>query len=278
MSKNPLHAAVILLLLSFNLFSEVTVRIKPEILYPGDAFLIEIESSVLPSGKFDGKSLTFYKASKNNLYYAISFVRSDIKPGIYYLYVSAGKTSVGHIINVHKKTFPVQRITLPSWLVFLSPEDLKRVKKENLKLSSLWSEVTELMWEGSFIPPLDEPVSTPFGILRIINKELKSVHKGVDYKANPDRAVSAINSGVVVLTDELLFPGRTVMINHGGGIYSLYMHLSDFAVKEGNKVKKGETIGYVGSTGRATGPHLHLTVKIHGTSINPESLFALPIP
>ncbi len=213
------------------MFSELILRVKAEILYPGDAFLIEIESSVLPSGKFDGKSINFYKASQN-LYYAVSFVRLDIKPGIYYLHISAGKTSFGQIINVHKKTFPIQRITLPSQLVFLSPEDLERVKKENLMLSSLWSEVSEPMWEGSFIPPLNATVSTPFGIIRIINNKQKSIHRGVDYKANANEAVVAINSGVVVLTNELLLPGRTVMINHGGGIYSLYMHLSNFAVKK----------------------------------------------
>lgn len=277
MIKRILNFSCVFLFFSWNLISDIILRTKPEILYPGDAFLIEVESTILPRGKFDGTNITFYKASQN-FYYAIGFVKADVKPGVYKLNVSAENQSLSHTINVKKKIFPVQRITLPSRLVFLSPEDLERVKKENMRLSILWSKVTEPLWEGSFIPPLNTSISTPFGVIRIINKELKSIHRGVDYKANPNDAVKAINSGVVVLTDELFLPGKTVMINHGGGIYSLYMHLSDFAVKEGDKVKKGEIIGYAGNTGRATGHHLHLTVKIHGESINPQSLFSLPIP
>lgn len=277
MSKSPLYAVAILLLLSFNLFSELTVRVKPEILYPGDAFLIEVESPILPSGEFDGKNIPFYQASQN-LYYAISFVRLDKKPGAYYLQVSAENKSVGQIINIYKKSLPVQRINLPSRLVFLSSEDLERVKKENMRLSNLWRKVTKPLWEGNFIPPLKTSISSPFGILRIINERQKSIHKGVDYKANLNETVVAINTGHVVFTDELLLPGKTIMINHGGGIYSLYMHLNGFAVKEGDKIKKGEIIGYAGNTGRANAPHLHLSVIIQGQSINPESLFALSIP
>lgn len=277
MSKSPLYAVAILLLLSFNLFSELTVRVKPEILYPGDAFLIEVESPILPSGEFDGKNIPFYQAFQN-LYYAISFVRLDKKPGAYYLQVSAENKSVGQIINIYKKSLPVQRINLPSRLVFLSSEDLERVKKENMRLSTLWREVTAPLWEGNFIPPLKTSISSPFGILRIINERQKSIHKGVDYKANLNETVVAINTGHVVFTDELLLPGKTIMINHGGGIYSLYMHLNGFAVKEGDKIKKGEIIGYAGNTGRANAPHLHLSVIIQGQSINPESLFALSIP
>lgn len=277
MSKSPLYTVAILLLLSFNLFSELTVRVRPEILYPGDAFLIEVESPILPSGEFDGKNIPFYQTSQN-LYYAISFVRLDKKPGAYYLQVSAENKSVGQIINIYKKSLPVQRINLPSRLVFLSSEDLERVKKENMRLSTLWRKVTKPLWEGNFIPPLKTSISSPFGILRIINERQKSIHKGVDYKANLNETVVAINTGHVVFTDELLLPGKTIMINHGGGIYSLYMHLNGFAVKEGDKIKKGEIIGYAGNTGRANAPHLHLSVIIQGQSINPESLFALSIP
>jgi Membrane proteins related to metalloendopeptidases len=80
-----------------------------------------------------------------------------------------------------------------------------------------------------------------------------------------------------VLREELFYGGNTVIINHGGGICSVYMHLSEFRVEKDEKVSKGGVIGLVGSTGRVTGPHLHLSVKIGEMSVNPESLFALPL-
>jgi murein DD-endopeptidase MepM/ murein hydrolase activator NlpD len=133
------------------------------------------------------------------------------------------------------------------------------------------------MWKGKFIPPLSTSISSPFGVIRVINQGEDSRHRGVDYRGSKGKPIRAINTGIVVLSEELFYGGNTVMINHGGGVYSIYMHLSEFRVKEGDRIKKSDVIGLVGATGRATGPHLHLSVRVRGKSVNPESLFSLPL-
>jgi murein DD-endopeptidase MepM/ murein hydrolase activator NlpD len=88
--------------------------------------------------------------------------------------------------------------------------------------------------------------------------------------------VRAIADGVVVLAAEQFFGGRSVVIDHGGAVFSLYYHLQRIAVEEGRRVSRGETIGAVGATGRATGPHLHFGVRVPGGRVDPSLLFALP--
>jgi murein DD-endopeptidase MepM/ murein hydrolase activator NlpD len=262
--------------LSIGLASDINVKFIPETLFPGDAFLVEVKAPEFPSGVFDSSPLYFYQVS-NGLYYAISSIRVNLKPGKYQLFISTGTSSNKYIVEVHEKRFPLQKLTLQPNKVFLSPENEVRVKKENIKLLSLWNKVTKPLWEGKFIPPLNTSISTQFGVVRIINKKKKSIHRGIDYRASLGKPIRAINSGIVVLADELFYGGNTLIINHGAGIYSIYMHLSKFMVKVGQSVRKRDIIGFAGSTGRVTGPHLHLSIKVQGKSVNPESIFALPL-
>jgi len=97
----------------------------------------------------------------------------------------------------------------------------------------------------------------------------------MDYRGQLGTPVRALNAGTVVLRDDLFFGGNTLIIDHGMGLYSIYMHLSEFQVADDEKVSKGQIIGLVGMSGRATGPHLHLGVKLEGININPEALFKL---
>jgi murein DD-endopeptidase MepM/ murein hydrolase activator NlpD len=108
-----------------------------------------------------------------------------------------------------------------------------------------------------------------------MNEKKTSVHGGMDYKGETGTPVKAVNSGRIVLNEELFFGGNTLIIDHGMGLFSVYMHLSEFRVSKDEKVLKGQIIGLVGMSGRATGPHLHLGVKLHGTNVNPLSLFKL---
>jgi murein DD-endopeptidase MepM/ murein hydrolase activator NlpD len=110
-----------------------------------------------------------------------------------------------------------------------------------------------------------------------MNKKKTSVHRGTDFRGKTGTPVRALNSGTVVLSEDLFYGGNTLIIDHGMGLYSVYMHLSKFNTKKGEKVSKGDLVGFVGSSGRATGPHLHLSVKLNGISVNPESLFKLAL-
>ena len=126
-------------------------------------------------------------------------------------------------------------------------------------------------------PIPDTEISTEFGVKRIMNKKKTSVHRGMDFRGATGTPVKALNAGKVVLADDLFYGGNTLIIDHGMGLYSVYMHLSKINVAHGSRVGKGQLVGLVGSSGRATGPHLHLSVKLNGISVNPESLFKLKL-
>jgi murein DD-endopeptidase MepM/ murein hydrolase activator NlpD len=136
------------------------------------------------------------------------------------------------------------------------------------------------LWIGRrFSPPLHSaPRTDSFGTRRIFNGSLASIHRGLDYRAKIGTPVLAVNDGRVVLARPLYYEGYCVIIDHGLGLMTLYMHLSKFKVKEGQIVKRGERIALSGGTGRATGPHLHLGVRWQGEYLDPAKLFLLDLP
>lgn len=251
------------------------ITIKPEILYPGDLFLIRAAyaSSSIIIAELNGREFLFSSCGER-CSYAIGAIDLETRPGIYKVKVffKNGK-SIMHSLRVKKREFPVVNIELPEDKVLLSPEAQARAQAEEELLQSLWQVRTERLWDGGFIKPLEGEVSTGYGVKRIINRVKVSIHKGMDLRAVEGEPVRAVNNGRVVLTKELFFGGNTIVIDHGEGLFSVYMHLSKYNVKEGDFVSKGELIGFAGSTGRASGPHLHFGFKLMDMSVNPESLF-----
>lgn len=279
-SVTVIPTAFILLMLTLPLpaaSAEAVVKTVPEAPFQGDVFIIEVQARAVPSGEFDGKRINFYPLSSGR-YYAICAVRIDMEPGAETIYIRTGEKTHEHIFRILNKDFPVTRITLPEKKVFLSDQDSSRVAEEYARISNLWSRVSRPFWRSNFRPPREAAVTSSFGVVRIINDKKKSYHRGTDYRGREGEQVSAINSGIAVLVSERFYGGKTVMVDHGGGIFSIYMHLSAFRVKKGQVVRKGDVVGLVGSSGRVTGPHLHLSVKVQGMSINPESLFRLSLP
>jgi murein DD-endopeptidase MepM/ murein hydrolase activator NlpD len=177
-------------------------------------------------------------------------------------------------VTVGEYPYPVQRIQLPDdRMVHLSPEDLERVLREKERLAPLWALEGERRFTLPLHPPLlPLPAGGRFGSRRIINGEPRSPHSGVDYPARRGEAVLAIARGVVRLSDDLFFGGNSVFIDHGDGLVSMYMHLSRVDVAAGQQVERGQRIGAVGSTGRATGPHLHFGIRWHGARVDPALL------
>lgn len=148
---------------------------------------------------------------------------------------------------------------------------LERIKREAKLIRATLSRYTpKLFTESKMLKPLKHlRVSTPFGAKRIINGKKKTYHWGTDFRAKAGTPIHAVLSGKVVLARNLYYTGNTVIINHGLGLYTLYAHMSKIKVKEGQFVKGGKTIGYVGSTGRSTGPHLHFGVYVNDTRVDP---------
>jgi hypothetical protein len=181
-------------------------------------------------------------------------------------------------VAVGEYPYPVQRIELPDdRMVHLTPQDLERVLREQARLEPLWArEGGERRFTLPLAPPLPgSPPGGRFGSQRVINGEPRNPHSGIDYPAKHGAPVRAVANGVVELRDDFFFGGNSVFIDHGDGLFSMYMHLSRVDVRAGQAVERGQTIGAVGSTGRATGPHLHLGLRWHGARIDPALLLSM---
>ncbi|MCA9479450.1 MAG: M23 family metallopeptidase, partial [Nitrospira sp.] len=136
---------------------------------------------------------------------------------------------------------------------------------------------TDPLWNGPFLEPVNGKITGVFGSRRIINGQPRRPHSGEDIAAPKGTPVLAINSGTVSLAVDHFFSGKGVVLDHGLGVFSMYFHLSEINVQNGQPVQKGEAIGKVGASGRATGPHLHWGVRVNGSRVNPFALTTLPL-
>ena len=179
-------------------------------------------------------------------------------------------------IDILEKDYGVRRLTLPKYMVDLDKETLKRAKKEARIMKKIWDAPPSTpRWRGPFLRPILSEVVGPFGRRSIINNQPRARHSGIDLKAERGDPIRAINNGQVVLTVDHFFSGISVVIDHGGGIQSMYFHLDRIMVQKGQMVTKGRVIGLAGSTGRASGPHLHWGLRINGARVDPLRLTVL---
>ncbi len=181
------------------------------------------------------------------------------------------RTVFRKVLKLKGRRFRVSRIRVPRRYLFPPKKVLGRIRRENRLLRRTFKTVTERKFKSlKFIYPVSHPeVSTPFGAVRIMNGKKRSIHRGVDFRAKRGEPVFASLSGRVVVARELYYTGKTVIIDHGLGLYTLYAHLSRIEVREGQMVKRGREIGRVGSTGRSTGPHLHFGVYLDDVTVDP---------
>lgn len=146
----------------------------------------------------------------------------------------------------------------------------KRIAKEYNEAMKIYNHMTpQLYFTTAFILPVSGIITSDFGKERLYNGVHKSFHGGTDFRAKVGAPVKASNDGIVVLVKKRFYSGGTVVIDHGGGIYTCYFHLSKFRVKKGDLVHKGHTIALSGKSGRVTGPHLHFAVRVHGVQVDP---------
>lgn len=235
------------------------------------------------TGSWLGHSITFAPTSDNS-WFTLAGISLETEPGSYPLELS-GLTIAGQSIHFEQKfpvtsgTYETIELTVSKDFTAPSPEQMEIIKRDQEIKKKTFAEVTpEREWVGAFLPPVDAPTSDVFGTRRVFNGVTKSVHQGLDYRVPTATPVAAVNAGTVILARPLYFEGNCVVIDHGQGLLTLYLHLSEFKVKEGDVVKRGQLIGLSGATGRATGPHLHIAVRWQGTYLNPAVLLGLPIP
>ena len=177
-----------------------------------------------------------------------------------------------------KENYKVQHLKLPKKMVDLDSKTLVRVKAEAKILHQAFdTALPEPLWNSSFIEPVQGRVSGRFGSRRMINGQSKRPHSGEDIAAPNGTPVVAMNRGMVRLTMDHFFTGKGVILDHGLGLFSMYFHLSSVDVTRGQMVEKGQPIGKVGATGRATGAHLHWGVRLNGARVNPYSLLKISL-
>lgn len=184
-------------------------------------------------------------------------------------------------LAVAKRAWKVQRIEgLPPAKVTPDPAELARIKAENELVAARRAVVTPTArFLGGLASPADGPVSGVFGSQRVLNGEARAPHSGTDIAAPVGAPVRAVADGVVTLAHpDMFFTGMTVMIDHGLGLQSVYAHMSRMDVAEGAQVQRGQVIGAVGASGRATGPHLHWGLSWLDVRLDPEAgMTALPL-
>ena len=180
------------------------------------------------------------------------------------------------VVVVSPRKFAVQELTLPKGMAEFDNATLARIGAEAAELSRRLSRVTPPRWRTPFLPPVEEYRPANFGARRVINGDPRMPHAGVDIRLPAGTPVRAIADGRVAFAGEQFFGGRSVVIDHGGGVFSVYYHLKEFSVVEGQEISRGDRVGSVGATGRATGPHLHFGVRVPGGRVDPTRLFALP--
>lgn len=181
-----------------------------------------------------------------------------------------------YVLDVQPKTFPTRRLTVDDSYVNPPARVLERIARESERNRTLLSSVTpSRLWSAPFVAPVPGAPTSSFGRRNVLNGQPRSPHAGTDFRAPAGTPVRAPNAGRVVLAEEQYFSGRTVLIDHGLGLFSFLAHLSETSVAEGQIVDRGQAIGKAGATGRVTGPHLHWTVRLNGARIDPLALLAL---
>ena len=262
----------------------VKVTVVPAVVRQGDVAMIVVTGAtngMAMDGSVAGRPLFFFQYADG--YAALIGVDLEARPGktpwrVGFVDDGGIPRKAAGAITVKARTFPVQRLSLPASMVDLAPENEHRAEAEAARLRALFDTISpERLWRGHFTRPVAADVKAEgFGSRRIINGKPRSPHSGVDFSAPAGTPVVASNAGRVALVVEFFFGGRLVALDHGEGLYTLYMHLERVDVVEGARVERGSIIGAVGSTGRATGPHLHWAAQLRRARIDPTALLTLP--
>lgn len=185
--------------------------------------------------------------------------------------VSEGKErTFGRTVKINKKKYRVQRLTLPKKMVTPPKEVYDKIAQDRKEVAAAKAVMShERKWFVPFTRPTKGSQSSPYGAQRILNGKPKNPHRGLDFRGSKGTAIKAMADGKVVLVGRHYYAGNSVYIDHGSGVVTMYFHLSRIDVKEGELVERGQLIGGIGSTGRVTGPHLHMSVSVQGKLVDP---------
>lgn len=257
--------------------SNIRINIKPQNIYQGSCFAVEITSSKEISsvyGTFLNKSINFYNIYKDgNNFKAWVGVPIEEATGTkninLNIFVGKKRSYITKELNIVKKNFPVERINIPEGKTSLLTS--KALERESQIIGGCFKYKTkDKFFNGKFVIPAKGKVTSQFGLRRIYSGSSASwPHKGIDIGGYGGEKIFASNSGRVVLSSSFKAHGNTIIIDHGLGILSIYCHLKQRNVKKGDIVKKGGVVGILGKSGIATGEHLHFGISVNDVRVNP---------
>ncbi len=250
------------------------LRVEPAAPFPGSPILFTLPAGPVTATWLD-RPLNFALDPASQRWLALAAVGLDVKPGPQTLTLSSGET---HRVRIAPHAYATGKLTVPPQFVTPPPKVSKRIAAEAAIKKAVFATRSLRRWKGPFVPPTDTPQTSPFGTRRTYNGQTRSTHQGLDFRAITGTPIVATHSGQVLIAQDMYYEGGFVVLDHGEGLFSLYMHLSAFDVKEGEAVTQGQPLARSGSSGRVTGPHLHFGVQWQGLYMEPATLLRLRFP
>jgi murein DD-endopeptidase MepM/ murein hydrolase activator NlpD len=243
---------------------------------PGGVARVELgEATAAPHASIDGRRVLVLRDARR--WFALVGIGLDARPGSTASVVVEGENGTREIpLAIRPKHYPVQRLKVAPRHVQLSPEDLARHERERVHLQALLQRFSETAPKTLRLAvPAPGRRSSSFGLRRVFNGEARNPHGGMDIAAAAGTPVIAAATGEVIDRGDYFFNGQTVIVDHGQGFLTLYCHLDRIDAEPGKRVAAGEPLGSVGATGRVTGPHLHFSVYLNATAVDPALFLPL---
>lgn len=252
-------------------------------LHPGEAVLVSVSSperlAAVEGTIFD--RTVHFRYGEDGAWTGLVGIDLMVEPGDHHLTLritAAGGSALTrvHRLAVSDKQYPTRHLRVEPRYVEPPPEVAARIEREFLQQTAIFAADTpERLWRGPWIRPVPGRANSRFGSRSVFNGQPRSPHSGADFLAGVGTPVAAPARGRVVLAGDTYFSGGSVILDHGGGLYSYLAHLSAILVEEGDLVEKGGVVARSGATGRVTGPHLHWTVRMSGARVDPLSVIEI---
>jgi len=265
----------------------LVITSEPEVIVNGSPCLFRVKSRrALRSlyGEWQGRGVFFKFDERDGAVYGLAGAPLDAGASRNRITLEAvtaggGRFSYSHPVRIELARYHTTALSVAGQYTEPDAEAMARIEEEQGLKKEAFAYVTPYrLWSGNFEAPVDSRTTGEFGARRTFNHKVQSVHQGLDFRAETGTPVGAMNSGVVILAREMFYEGGFVVIDHGQGLLTLYMHLSEIKAREGASVEKRQIIGLSGGTGRATAPHLHVGVRWQGIYLDPAVLLTLPLP
>jgi len=235
---------------------------------PGGVAVVELGNGATPPQvRYQDKPALVIREDGQR-WIAILGIPLTVKPGEQQVQIDGRPQN----FRVESREYRAQHITLKNQRqVNPNPDDLRRIERELAEQTAAYRQFSPSQPSNLlFDKPVDGPLSSPFGLRRFFNGEERNPHSGLDFAARTGTPIKAPAAGRVILTGDYFFNGKTVFLDHGQGLISMFCHLSAVDVKTGDQLGRGDILGKVGATGRATGPHLHWNVSLNDARVDPS--------